>query len=1383
MARILSKYTRSKDLTQNVVYESQQEYMTAIANGLKITAAGDINRPYSFREWYDKQTALIPGDEYKQYNSYLNEWYSSRKAINPQTIDTSNVYFSFIQQLQVLFRNTDDERFLDLDINNPAELVDAAPYYARKLKDIARYLIYKREAIKRAKLKYNMSGATQAIERLFYEYLLKAFTKNKIENEYTVIPELSVLEQLPDLSAVAGSFQINVEELYDDSSYFDRDPQISAVDYFSYTPTVSAYLANYDITTIDQFEWLYDTGVSQLCSNNPWLWVVDDVIAQYEAGNIPLSAIEDTTSNILNDYGRIALAQKYLGEDQYIISGGYYIPWTKNLTLPMVSGNNWFYWPSGSTDFFITQDLYVDPIALSSTSLLSSGATPASSYREADVIFVQRGSDISGAWLQSPFVSSTVVTMSAKLMVGSNIFVYPFPGFGLSGDDINWTGRELNNLDYTFNYLDDDTKQAIYNAYWAKKQDSNQQFTPLSIHQTTLIDNGAHANINFVSADSIIANSGLVAFEDVYQKNKTVAWLYKLTATNIPILNGTNYIYWPYEKYTGTPILNNLLSGTQICEDIALTSIPGRLFCGACAADAIGNADMIFKIDSPNGMEKEAAWLSGINLSSIYTDVTGTMQAGIAFRANAGVPQPFLWNNSDTEINQFIYFYPHRDDCPFKETDNWKDCECKAVYYSPHGHSGSDYNDSPFFADIIIVDTQFPNEFDLSTWRGRDNLPYNQSRDFAWFKTTSGMGWKPGSWVTGDGSEFECNSGVRYKYIRANLKQDEEVPYIIINHGESSHTQWIKAIKNEKNKWVSLDVVSDMVIKQNDYLKYNHKSSRSVTNTASSIYLSAVTTVDYLPEPASIWTSTTLTTTGSQMTIGWPSHANYGEPGVTAQLPPVFASALCAISITYTINGGAAGTLVTNGYVNPKSFIPQATGVYAFNITGRTWDGSIVTPTYVPPVSVFSPTDMTMVAIVSNANVGTLYRSINFVLNVPLSGWDYTLNSYTGTAPGIRPLWVEGTVEREDQTRYKGINIWGGSPYVVGDYLLLSQTPVSQLILNTDLPIEYNRKTLQNIYWIQPIGFTEYIYEGAAWKKLIIDTDSLLSYKFKLNDLDSVSVTGTDIDSDIILDVLPDVAPLSINYYANSNFTWNQTLLNSTLGVPPTGGLWVPIASSQLVEANTPHAHFTNRHYPTYASAPYIGNLYSIEDVGGYFIPSMLGVSIALSRDTINALSTHYNIMHGQTAVIFQALNKYAMDRGLTLTSQFTPVSTIETNAEWMKSGVTTFGKAGVIKDAVYYQDLAPYQTSYETKRTNNYGVFRHNDINETWQKYTTYSSSSALDWPVVTNQYLDDILKYNELMSNFFNIISPTNIPATRYLYKWKTDIFGNQYALYKLV
>ena len=366
-----------------------------------IDIVNDNRVPFSYRTWTERNVGILPGKERLQYEKYLKNWYETKKKEIPTKEFIKKDYIQLLKQLTVTFKTEAEKKWVsDINFDDDNEIVQAIPFYVTKLKEIAIYLVNKREAIRRAKLKYNLTGTYAALERVFYEYLLKAFTKRKFPgNEYiTNITDVAVLTTIPELSAVKSSFQIIVDELYDDASYFDHDPKMPVSSYYTFNNDATAYLDNLNITP-DQYEWLYSTGVAALCADNPLLWSVDRVLDQYKNG-IPLSAVELNDSDLLNDYNRIKLAKKYLGESQYILSGGYWVPWINTIQYNFNAGNNWFYWLTGENLFENDTTKTFDPIKLNESNLIKSGATASDNIYNSDIIFFMRDNSLSGAWLK-----------------------------------------------------------------------------------------------------------------------------------------------------------------------------------------------------------------------------------------------------------------------------------------------------------------------------------------------------------------------------------------------------------------------------------------------------------------------------------------------------------------------------------------------------------------------------------------------------------------------------------------------------------------------------------------------------------------------------------------------------------------------------------------------------------------------------------------------------------------------------------------------------------------------------------------------------------------------------------------------------------------------
>jgi hypothetical protein len=1294
----------------------------------------DENAPYSFAEWYGRNTGLIPGEERKQYERYLRDWYKSKDDDEEiELYRLKNDYISLLQQLTLAFRNEEDEKWLqDIDWDDDFDIEQAIPYYVKKLKQIALYLVNKREALKKAKLKYNMVGSNNASIRLFYEYILKAFTKRTVStsdigNEYSSnITDPDVWATLPHLSAARLDFSIEIEDLYDDTKYFDRDPIVPVSSYFNLSASdVFSFFVNQG-WSVNLVPWLYSTGVMNVCADNPLIWSVLDVLAQYEdSGVVPLSAVESVDNPILNDYNRISLTQKYLGSEQNIISSGYYNLWADQLNISMLVGNNWFWWPSG--EIFDDYDFafQLDPIALTNTSLISSGAHGAATYREADRIFVKDNDSIKGAWLYYDNEKTTTKNISCGMFRNRTPMYFPYPGYGVSGEYLDWTGKGFSNLDPTFYYLDNSVQKNILTLYWNTTTNTATGIKPLSIHDTTLIEDGATPGTIFSNADQIIYRPNGpydITKNEVYNGNDIeYAWLYKMLNTDIPVAAGTNTILWPFERYGST--INFVIPTTAQCAPIDINDIDlSQHMLGVVAGYSLETGDLITKIQTPGSLSDdniiEVAWLSGATLN--YNNlVEGVSQPGLTFECADGDYATFIWEGPDNTVADTVFkHHQHQTDCnyllgdqfslyrerPVHDKDHidynkWKDCTCKALFYSPLGHPGDSFNDYERMCDYIIADTGNASELNLKNWRDDDNNGIETSSDFAWFNISAryvepDVGWGPGRWKTAAGKQFKLRNGKRYHYYRSNLNRDDDLdgdsqaPYVIYKYPYSNSNiyKWIGAEYSiDDETWISTDAASRMTINPGDYIviehreTIRHRTSASEVNQVSYVQTEVTSQIDYSEEDAQIITTVT-------------------------QSPKT--------RVETTITENETQTKYISGIAS----------------------------------------------------------SVNFMINIPLSGWNYETNAYDATSLGGRPYWAEATDIEDDNTKQKGIDIWGGNKYAVDNYNFFTQPIISNLNFELDSYFEYIKKG-DNFTWIQPIDF-QIDNQIKVWNKLEINESGVSTLEDVIFNIDSeLVVSATFEESDIELNV--DLYnPLQINYYAVSSFEWSQRVTNSNLGIPPSGGVWNPILSAALVNPALPYTNLTNRHFPTVATFPYMGDLYATRDVGGYFIPQMIGAYTYVGKYYTNQLNTDYinTLDDRDDNLIFREIDVFRSDAGYSLKTQIQPVSTISIDMYWMKGAITEGYKAGVPVDIRDHQEFIPYQTRYEIVKKNDSGIVRQGDGFDPWTGPLDNTWENPTDWPLN--------FKKEQNIEGWYNQFIEIN---NKNIHQWKTDIFGNQYFLIK--
>ena len=194
------------------------------------TTAVDITQPYTFLEWKTRNSNISTGDAFSFYNSYLKTWYVARDTVNVVATNFVKDYYKvFLKTLGVTARTQDEkDLFENVNIDDNFSLQSTIVGYARRLKDVAVYLANKRNDIVYSKLKNNLTGTAPSLERLFYTYILTAFTRkispDGLINNSFVITNPDILTSLPYLSVISNDFSIQTEEIYDTSNYFDRDP-------------------------------------------------------------------------------------------------------------------------------------------------------------------------------------------------------------------------------------------------------------------------------------------------------------------------------------------------------------------------------------------------------------------------------------------------------------------------------------------------------------------------------------------------------------------------------------------------------------------------------------------------------------------------------------------------------------------------------------------------------------------------------------------------------------------------------------------------------------------------------------------------------------------------------------------------------------------------------------------------------------------------------------------------------------------------------------------------------------------------------------------------------------------------------------------------------
>lgn len=184
--------------------------------------ANELNRednltPFTFKEWVRENRLIEEEFQTIEYQKYLNNWYCEFYDEDANKAQLQEDYLQVLKRLSLIFRNDPEfKRIGKINFENVDEVKALLPLFVSKMKQLAIYYIAKRESIKDSKIRYNVIGSTQGLEKILYQYLLKEFT---LHSEYsTLIANEDVLTNMKTLSSVDKQFCVEVEELWNVNS-------------------------------------------------------------------------------------------------------------------------------------------------------------------------------------------------------------------------------------------------------------------------------------------------------------------------------------------------------------------------------------------------------------------------------------------------------------------------------------------------------------------------------------------------------------------------------------------------------------------------------------------------------------------------------------------------------------------------------------------------------------------------------------------------------------------------------------------------------------------------------------------------------------------------------------------------------------------------------------------------------------------------------------------------------------------------------------------------------------------------------------------------------------------------------------------------------------
>lgn len=1370
-------------------------------SSLQDSLVEDANSPFSFLEWKNRYPALLEKNSSLQYNSYVLSWFKrnkdkpvSRKFVLRQK------YLQLLDQLQLFF--TSEEKNLwysQVNLAEEKELLLAIPYFARKLKDIALYYVKLRKQLSRVKQQYNTTGTAASLEQQIYNYILASFSEqnNELSVEmYSTVPVFSSLQQ---------KLAVTIEELYDDHQYFDLSPTKPVSAYFDLTNKTTQSFLNTKGIVLSSSEWLFKSFDIPVTDNF-------DALFSSLTGNIFESTNTDTYESFI---------QKYLGQTKQTITFTAATSATTIYEIDISENNNYFFYPYGTSETKFTQNEQIPIVALSTvpfeTFLGADGETSptaGSSLQDSDVMFVKTGDETKAAWLRYQQYKETSVLMKAAMKKDSSTsFIFPFPGYGLSGNNFPWTGSSLESV-AEYNFLSREYRGAVDEAYWSQELLLDSCNSVL-VNNTTLAENGSNASTHPLHADQIFIRTDRTTDTTVPFREPVGAWLFKFLKTSLPVsLLGDNIFLWPYcviDMAEAFPAHLSDINFNEVCAPISLKELPSSYFIAASSFDL---ADKIYKLNNYADAENDAAecaWLSG---SLIQANGYGYIaQDGFSALFAPGEAARFIWTGPESTLREIFEPVSHRADCAFLTSSsklsalNWQNCTCKQVYHTPFGHPYDFFEQGNNQADCIIkVSTQDLLDFDFSSWRDLSGNSIATSLDFAWYKTNNNIGWEEGTWVSNETTEepFTLKTGGVYFYRRAKNRIDEEgFPSYTVNRSfGTSRTKWIAAKKDpEEAEWVEgPNVSSSMIIYPGDFIKVARQpettsyliSSYETENTTPANINSVWATYDYIPVICGSPVSTFIT---------WPSQEDPYD-GKKAQYPSTRLDQVSSI-YGWTITRDQDGHSESLYGVPNVTFVPPTTGTYSIsvtaNVTGPSPSLSTITCSYatsgahilfaqsrdldknltinilgssveitfnaaeIPGLVplVISTIIPKITAVVSYTKEQELFEfqtpSSGFVLEHTLKGWNYNLNKPDTKSKGARPYWATIYVEKDYNTRYKGVYSWGYPDEFVDEYIPNNNPVVSPLEIFYGNTIEYNRKGY-SFSWVQPITYKEYV-NTTQWCQISADTtkvSNLSSFYSTKQKIEPIAIP-TSIPTDITLSNIINGSPVEIFYHALNSFVWPVSVVTSVITETP--------SAEPYYVSDAPWENLQNRFFPTIANIPVLEDTYSAQDIGGYFLPQHLGASLFVNKEFDVFLSTED--LSG--TFLTEDTSLHVGGRGRTNEDQTTIYDWTENN-QWLKESVTTGDLAGAIKRDVTKtrQTFIPYQSNSDETAL---GLVTNQSRVSPWGGYRDE------EWTDLKNDPKSYTGVRNVSAWAASQIIKQTDKPIEQ----WSSDIYGNQYGLFK--
>lgn len=264
--------------------------------------------------------------------------------------------------------------------------------------------------------------------------------------------------------------------------------------------------------------------------------------------------------------------------------------------------------------------------------------------------------------------------------------------------------------------------------------------------------------------------------------------------------------------------------------------------------------------------------------------------------------------------------------------------------------------------------------------------------------------------------------------------------------------------------------------------------------------------------------------------------------------------------------------------------------------------------------------------------------------------------------------------------------------------------------------------------------------------------------------------------------ITPQISSSQLNYLKDSDFinTGNneqqdnlnlnlkklqiQKYIGTDFYYLSTGSTATNFTSGSLFVADNDFANYLNKRYPTVAAVPSLEFIKSAKQIGLFFKPDKIGLSVANNF----GLSFKTDTLSANTVYIFPDPSKYGNISSLTEEEFKTPFIF----NEWSFRNKIDFSNQYRFGDSItnsYIQTFKAYQSREQSLNEALQGVSKYTDSQDFFKTDLKNIWSNSDIYPVIPQNVLPIDERITKLLSLNYTAVQS------------KTDIYGNEYSLYK--